>query len=101
MKRLCLILLGLAFLNVPEVLAQSPPGQIYGRCSQVYGPVYSSSKQAYTAKGSCSDQSPVRCKTDPLDGTMVKMYYCQANGNNTQDPNAGVAADKACGCVND
>jgi len=99
MKRLLLILLGLACWNVP-VLAQSPPGQIYGRCSQVYGPVYSSSAQAYTAKGTCSDRSAVSCKTDPLDGTN-KMYYCQAKGSSTQDPNVGVAADKACGCVND
>ncbi|MCC7344925.1 MAG: hypothetical protein IT573_08295 [Deltaproteobacteria bacterium] len=95
-----LFILGIfAFSLLPQspALGQVPPGNMYGRCSNIFGPVYNSATKAYSASGTCQNGSPVTCVTDPMDGSPD--YYCQTGGSKEQDPNPSVAADEACGCV--
>ena len=81
-----------------HVIAQVPPGNMYGRCSNIFGPSYDPSSKAYTASGTCQNGAAVSCWTDPTDGSPD--YYCQISGNKQQDPNPSVAADEVCGCMN-
>ncbi len=95
-----LLILGIfAFSLFPQspALGQVPPGNMYGRCSNIFGPIYNSSTKAYSASGTCQNGSPVTCFTDPIDGSPD--YYCQTGGSKEQDPNPSVAADEACGCM--
>ncbi|MFO1464276.1 MAG: hypothetical protein U1F66_10915 [bacterium] len=97
MKFVALGVLTLIAQASPAAFAQVPPGHMYGRCSDVYGPVYSSASKAYTASGTCKNGNSINCATDPMDGTPD--YYCNVGSNKGQDPNPSVAADEACGCV--
>ncbi|HCU24292.1 MAG TPA: hypothetical protein DF383_04665 [Deltaproteobacteria bacterium] len=97
MKSFILAIVALFFLGEAGALAQLPPGSMYGRCSNIYGPIYSTSTQSYSASGACQNRNPVNCRTDPLDDTPD--YHCTTNGGEGQDPNPSVAADEACGCM--
>ncbi|MDL1870882.1 hypothetical protein FBR05_01600 [Deltaproteobacteria bacterium PRO3] len=97
MKLLLFGMFALSCFPISPALGQVPPGNMYGRCSNIYGPIYNSSTKAYTASGTCQNGNPVNCFTDPIDGSPD--YYCQSGGSKEQDPNPSVAADEVCGCI--